>query len=158
MEGTIGLSLSDNPFGFLLDSLNGLQSARYLAVASSALLCYEYLITFDQEVRSLSSHLINVPDNVAQQLEYFWSGAWTKTRVLFLVVRSLLCVLHMRQHRKLKSRCRIVIFLRPLWRESWTLSPQPDPSQLTLPSLGWLLFVSTSSHSSPKHKTLLLKT
>ena len=76
---------------WIFDSLDGVRRARYLALASLALLCYEYVLTFDQEVRiykhyTLISLVLILLFLVSLQLEYFWSGAWTKTRALFLAV------------------------------------------------------------------------
>lgn len=54
-----------------LESFEGAEIARISSIAFFALFVYEYLITFDQEVK------------------YFWSGRWTATRFLFLVNRYL---------------------------------------------------------------------
>ena len=82
--------MADSELEWILDSLNGVRQARYLALASSALLCYEYILTFDQEVRIYARFLRSIGSAdllLASQLEYFWSGPWTKTRALFLAVR-----------------------------------------------------------------------
>ncbi|EJF67423.1 hypothetical protein DICSQDRAFT_165251 [Dichomitus squalens LYAD-421 SS1] len=53
----------------LILSLEGLERARYLAVAAIACFLYDAAVTFDQEV------------------EYFWKGSWSLSRVLFFINR-----------------------------------------------------------------------
>ncbi|KAF8842339.1 hypothetical protein BDN67DRAFT_899504 [Paxillus ammoniavirescens] len=53
----------------LLPQLNALIGAHYLELACFTLLVYDYLITLSQEV------------------EYFWTGSWTPSRILFLLNR-----------------------------------------------------------------------
>ncbi|KIJ65229.1 hypothetical protein HYDPIDRAFT_111150 [Hydnomerulius pinastri MD-312] len=60
----------------LLPQLDALMSAHYLEIACFTLLVYDYAITFGQEV------------------QYFWRGAWTLSRILFLLNRYIpLCVM-----------------------------------------------------------------
>jgi len=53
----------------LLASLEGVEKTRMLAVASFALFVYDHILTFDREV------------------EFFWNGKWTMTRILFFANR-----------------------------------------------------------------------
>ncbi|TBU48275.1 hypothetical protein BD309DRAFT_1015745 [Dichomitus squalens] len=53
----------------LILSLEGLERARYLAIAAMACFLYDAVVTFDQEV------------------EYFWKGSWSLSRGLFFVNR-----------------------------------------------------------------------
>ncbi|KAF9219925.1 hypothetical protein BS17DRAFT_760100 [Gyrodon lividus] len=54
--------------GDLLPQLNALISAHYLEIACFTILVYDYVVTLGQEV------------------EYFWTGSWTPSRILFLLV------------------------------------------------------------------------
>ena len=74
----------------LLEVLDGVTRVKYLAVASSALLCYDYALTFDQEVYVFLHIPWHEANHLDQQLDYFWSGPWSKSRVLFLAVCALL--------------------------------------------------------------------
>ena len=56
MEGILSSTVVPE-FEWIVDSLDGVRRTRYLALASSALLCYEYVLTFDQEVR-ISEHFL----------------------------------------------------------------------------------------------------
>ncbi|GLB43656.1 hypothetical protein LshimejAT787_1401680 [Lyophyllum shimeji] len=51
-------------------SLEGAEVARIMSIACFSLAVYEYMITLDEEIK------------------YFWSGKWTTSRVLFLLVGS----------------------------------------------------------------------
>ncbi|KAG1845724.1 hypothetical protein DFJ58DRAFT_800644 [Suillus subalutaceus] len=55
----------------LIDDMNGFQSAHYLEISCFTLLVYDLLTTFGEEV------------------EYFWSGPWSISRVLFFLNRYL---------------------------------------------------------------------
>ncbi|RDX50514.1 hypothetical protein OH76DRAFT_1455377 [Lentinus brumalis] len=52
----------------LIVSLNALERARYLSIASMCCLLYDYMLTFDDEVR------------------YFWDSSWSISRALFFFV------------------------------------------------------------------------
>lgn len=54
----------------LLALLDGVQKTRYLALASAVLLGYDYFLT------------------VSQEIQYFWTGPWSASRVLFLFVSA----------------------------------------------------------------------
>ncbi|KIK71467.1 hypothetical protein GYMLUDRAFT_33643 [Collybiopsis luxurians FD-317 M1] len=54
---------------FILGSLEGAEIARIVTIACLALLVYKWLITLDQEI------------------EYFWTGKWTLSRILFFLNR-----------------------------------------------------------------------
>ncbi|TFK91156.1 hypothetical protein K466DRAFT_542188 [Polyporus arcularius HHB13444] len=53
----------------LIVSLNALERARYLSIASMCCLLYDYMLTFDDEVR------------------YFWDSSWSISRALFFFNR-----------------------------------------------------------------------
>jgi hypothetical protein len=75
--------------------LYAFQSAHYLEISCFTLLVYDLLTTFGEEVRSISSLVDGPPDlNIfASQVEYFWSGPWSMSRVLFFLVSPLLSFL-----------------------------------------------------------------
>ncbi|KAI0779007.1 hypothetical protein BD413DRAFT_632767 [Trametes elegans] len=65
----VPLALQDE-LAELVDSLDGLERTRYLSIASTCVLLYDMLLTFDEE------------------FEYFWkSGPWTTSRVLYFLNR-----------------------------------------------------------------------
>lgn len=79
----------------LLADLDGLQRTRYLSIAATCVLLYDFLLTFDQEVSRcpLPSVACLIESNRIQ-VEYFWkAGRWSLSRVLFFLVRSSTCVL-----------------------------------------------------------------
>ncbi|KAI0756129.1 hypothetical protein C8Q80DRAFT_1090864 [Daedaleopsis nitida] len=53
----------------LFESLEGAERARYLTISAFCLLVYDMMLTFDDEV------------------QFFWSGEWNLSRVLFLLNR-----------------------------------------------------------------------
>ncbi|TCD64752.1 hypothetical protein EIP91_003674 [Steccherinum ochraceum] len=53
----------------LLSSLGAVQQTRLLAVASFALLLWDHVVSLDREI------------------EYFWSGKWSMTRILYFANR-----------------------------------------------------------------------
>jgi hypothetical protein len=57
---------------------------KSLAVASAALIIYDHIITFDQEVSVMlwGGQLIDR----CNQVVLFWSGAWDASRILYLDV------------------------------------------------------------------------
>lgn len=65
------IPLVEEEFALLVSALDGTEKARTLAIAAFTLLVYEYTITLDKEI------------------EYFWNGHWTISRVLYLVNRYL---------------------------------------------------------------------
>ena len=75
-------------------SLEGLERARYLTVASFVVLLYDMMLTFDDEVRvptlSVLGQLRDPHRYTATQVRFFWSGSWNLSRVLFLVVSAVL--------------------------------------------------------------------
>ena len=73
----------------LVASLDGLQKTRLLAVASTALFAYDHFLNIGREVStsfnsSISRYLLILA--YAYQVEYFWSGKWNLTRILYFVV------------------------------------------------------------------------
>lgn len=62
-------AISLNELEELLALLDGVQKTRYLALASAVLLGYDYFLTLSQEI------------------QYFWTGPWSASRVLFLFNR-----------------------------------------------------------------------
>ncbi|KAI0701244.1 hypothetical protein C8T65DRAFT_656546 [Cerioporus squamosus] len=58
-----------NELDVLIPSLDALERARYLSIASSCCLLYDYMLTFNDEIR------------------YFWDGPWSLSRSLFFLNR-----------------------------------------------------------------------
>ncbi|KAL4250282.1 hypothetical protein ABKN59_003165 [Abortiporus biennis] len=63
------LSLPSAEIDTLLNILQGVYATRLLGIGSFCLMIYDYFLTLDQEI------------------EYYWSGKWTTTRVLFFLNR-----------------------------------------------------------------------
>ncbi|KAI0789441.1 hypothetical protein C8Q75DRAFT_718343 [Abortiporus biennis] len=64
------LSLPSAEVDTLLNILQGVYATRLLGIGSFCLMIYDYFLTLDQEI------------------EYYWSGKWTTTRVLFFLVSA----------------------------------------------------------------------
>jgi len=62
------------------------QSAHYLEIACFTLMLYDLLTTFGEEVCSILFLSDHSPNIFASQVEYFWSGPWSVSRVLFFLV------------------------------------------------------------------------
>lgn len=81
----------------VIDTLLTLQRAsfntRYLAIASFSLFSYDHIITLEQEVCTTfsSDHCACTTLNLFSrpQVEYFWKGEWSISRVLFFLVSPL---------------------------------------------------------------------
>lgn len=100
--------------------LVGANTARYAGIAAVMVFSYDHALTFGDEVRFLASETASVSHRLCRlicvrQVRFFWSGEWTISRILFLLVSILL---------SLKSKLdllavlfRIDTFRSWLWRE-----------------------------------------
>src|SRR5437879_5002745 len=73
-----------------IETISAFQSAYYLEVACFTLLVYDLLTTFGEEVCNVLSLVDTFPNMFASQVEYFWSGPWSVSRVLFFLVLQFL--------------------------------------------------------------------
>ncbi|KAK7464146.1 hypothetical protein VKT23_006311 [Stygiomarasmius scandens] len=55
--------------GLIMTSLEGAEVAKIVSIAFFALFVYEWMIT------------------LADEIEYFWTGPWNLSRILFFIVR-----------------------------------------------------------------------
>jgi hypothetical protein len=55
--------------------------------AFASLLFYDYILCFSEEVRLTKAHVTSHVPSFVPKVEYFWTGPWSLSRILYLAVR-----------------------------------------------------------------------